>query len=68
MKGRADRWVEFMPGLTATERERNYFVIFNAMAGAVFIARLLTESAERQKVLASMRDHLLHICGDFCDH
>ena len=53
-------WVEFMPGVTATERERNFFVIFSAMAGAVSIARILTEPAERQKVLAGMRDHLLH--------
>ena len=46
--------------MTATERERNFFVIFSAMAGAVSVARLLTEPADRQKVLASMRDHLLH--------
>jgi TetR/AcrR family transcriptional repressor of nem operon len=52
-------WVEFMPGVSATERERNFFVIFSAMAGAVSIARILTEPADRQKVLASMRDHLL---------
>src|SRR2546421_8487851 len=33
MKRRTDRWVEFMPGLTPTERERNFFVIFSSMAG-----------------------------------
>jgi TetR/AcrR family transcriptional repressor of nem operon len=60
MKERAERWVEFMPGATAPERERNFFVIFSAMAGAVSIGRLLTEPADRQKVLASVRDHLLH--------
>jgi len=60
MKGRADRWVEFMPGLTATERERNFFVILGSMSGAISLARLLTEPADRQKVLASMRDHLLN--------
>lgn len=54
------RWVEFMPGATPTERERNFFVIFSAMAGAVSIARILTEPADRQKLLASVRDHLLH--------
>ena len=53
-------WVDFMPGATATERERNYFIIFSAMAGAVSIARMLTEPADRQKVLANVRDHLLH--------
>jgi TetR/AcrR family transcriptional regulator, transcriptional repressor for nem operon len=53
-------WVEYMPGVNATDRERNFFVLFSAMAGAVSIARILTEPADRQKVLASMRDHLLH--------
>jgi hypothetical protein len=46
--------------LTPTERERNFFVIFSSMVGAVSVARLHTEPAERQKVLASMQDHLLH--------
>ena len=58
--GQMKAWVEFMPGATPAQRERNFFVIFSAMAGAVSIARILTEPAERQKVLASMRDHLLH--------
>jgi TetR/AcrR family transcriptional repressor of nem operon len=53
-------WVEFMPGATAAQRERNFFVIFSAMAGAVSIARILPKAAERQEVLAGMRDHLLH--------
>jgi TetR/AcrR family transcriptional regulator, transcriptional repressor for nem operon len=57
--GLMKHWVEFMPGATATERERNFFVIFSAMAGAVSIARMLIEPADRQKVLANMRDHLL---------
>ncbi len=60
MRELTDRWVEFMPGVTATERERNFLVIFGAMAGAVFIARLFTEPADRQRVLATLRDHLLH--------
>ncbi len=58
--GLMKEWVEVMPGVSATERERNFFVIFSALAGAVSIARILPEPAERQKVLASMRDHLLH--------
>lgn len=60
MNERTERWVEFMPGRTAGERERNFFVIFSAMAGAVSVARMLTEPADREKVLASMREHLLH--------
>jgi TetR/AcrR family transcriptional regulator, transcriptional repressor for nem operon len=60
IKERTARWMEFMPGQTISERERNFLIIFSAMAGAVSIARLLTEPADRQKVLASVRDHLLH--------
>ncbi len=60
MKERAERWVEFMPGTTTPERERNFFIIFSAMAGAVSIARLLSKPTDRRKVLASVRDHLLH--------
>ena len=59
IKDRAERWMEFMPGRTAAEREQNFSVIFSAMAGAVSIARILTDPGDRQKVLADMRDHLL---------
>src|ERR1700692_2177730 len=41
IKDRAERWVEFMPGRTATERQQNFSVIFSAMAGAVSVARIL---------------------------
>jgi TetR/AcrR family transcriptional regulator, transcriptional repressor for nem operon len=54
-----ERWVEFMPGRTAAEREQNFFVILSAMAGAVSIARILTEPADKDRVLAGVRDHLL---------
>jgi TetR/AcrR family transcriptional repressor of nem operon len=59
IKERAERWVEFMPGRTAAERERNFVLIFTSMVGAVSVARILTDPADRQKVLADMRDHLL---------
>lgn len=59
MKELAEGWVKFMPGVTAKERERNFFVIFSAMAGAVAIARLFPEPADRERVLANVRDYLL---------
>jgi TetR/AcrR family transcriptional repressor of nem operon len=59
MKELTARWAKFMPGVTERERERNFFVIFSAMAGAVAIARLFPEPADRQRVLDSTRDHLL---------
>jgi TetR/AcrR family transcriptional repressor of nem operon len=58
MKELTARWAEFMPGATTSERERNFFIIFSAMAGAVAIARLFSEPADRERVLASTRDHL----------
>ena len=60
MEELTDRWAEFMPGATPSERQRNFFVIFSTMAGAVAIARLFTEPADRQRVLASVRDYLLN--------
>jgi len=60
IKERAERWVEFMPGSTAAERERNFFIILSAMAGAVSIARVLREPADKERVLAGVRNHLLH--------
>jgi len=53
------RLLEFMPGASAAERERNFFIILSSMAGAVSIARVLTEPAEKKRVLDSVRDHLL---------
>ena len=60
MKHRSDRWMEFMPGATAAKREQNFCVIFSAMAGAISIVRMFTERADRERVLTTMRDHLLH--------
>jgi TetR/AcrR family transcriptional repressor of nem operon len=59
MKELADRWAVFMPGVTARERERNFSIIFSAMAGAVAVARLFPEPADRESVLATVRDYLL---------
>jgi len=59
IKDRTERWVQFMPGRTATERQRNFSIIFSAMAGAISVARILTDPGDREKVLADMRDHLL---------
>src|SRR5207253_9667845 len=60
MKDRSAQWMELMPGATAGMREQNFCVIFSAMVGAMSIARIFTERADRERVLATMRDHLLH--------
>jgi len=59
IKLRTERWVQFMPGRTKTERERNSLLIFTAMVGAVSVARILPDRVDREKVLADVRDHLL---------
>jgi len=59
MKARRERMMQFMPGQTAAQRERNFNIIFSGMEGAVSVARILPDPAERQKILDSMRDHLL---------
>jgi hypothetical protein len=59
MKAHRDHMLEFMPGGNVAEKERNFTVIITAMAGAVSLARIMTDPAEKQKVLDSVRDHLL---------
>jgi TetR/AcrR family transcriptional repressor of nem operon len=59
MKARRERLMEFMPGRNVAEKERNFAVIFTAMAGAVSMARIMTDPTEKEKILSSVRDHLL---------
>ena len=53
------RLMQFMPGHTNAERERSFNVIYPAMAGAISMARIMPDPVERQKILDSVRDHLL---------
>ncbi len=55
-----NRMLPFMPGRRTADKERAFFAIFSTMIGAVAIARILSEPATREKVLASARDFLLH--------
>ena len=59
LKARRQLMTEFMPGKSLAEKQRNFAVIFPAMAGAVAIARIFPDPADRQAVLDGMRDHLL---------
>ena len=59
MKSRRERVMPFMPGDTDAERERNFNIIFPAMAGAISVARILPSPEEREKILNALRDHLL---------
>jgi TetR/AcrR family transcriptional regulator, transcriptional repressor for nem operon len=53
------RMLPFMPGRRTVDKERAFFAIFSTMIGAIDIARILPDSAIREKVLASARDFLL---------
>ena len=59
MKARREGMMQFMPGDTDAERERNFSIIFPAMAGAILVARILPDPQEREKILNALRDHLL---------
>lgn len=49
----------FMPGSNAEEKAANFLAIFSSMVGAIEIARTMPEKAVRQRILDSVRDHLL---------
>lgn len=59
MKARRKQVMQFMPGDTNAEREKNFNIIFPAMAGAISVARILPDPEERKKMLNDLRDHLL---------
>jgi TetR/AcrR family transcriptional repressor of nem operon len=49
----------FMPGRNSEEKGANFLAIFSSMAGAIVIARTMPETAVRQRILNTVRDHLL---------
>lgn len=51
--------VEFMPGESGPEKEKNFTLIFTAMLGALSVARTMSDLESKQRVLASVRNHLL---------
>lgn len=59
LKQHREEIMRYAPGKTAAERERNFIVTFSAMAGAVALARTTTDPAEKQRILTTVRDHLL---------
>lgn len=59
LKKHRDEIMPFMPGRDPAEQERNFIVAITAMAGAVSLARTMADPIRRQKVLDTVRDHLL---------
>ena len=49
----------YMPGKDAGERATNFLAILSSMVGTIAIARTMPDPAVRQRILNSVRDHLL---------
>jgi TetR/AcrR family transcriptional repressor of nem operon len=49
----------FMPGNNAEEKAANFLALFSSMAGAIAIARTMPDAAVRERILNTVRDHLL---------
>jgi TetR/AcrR family transcriptional repressor of nem operon len=53
-----DRMLPFMPGRRPAEKERAFLSIISTMLGALAIARILPDRAQRARLLANTRDFL----------
>ncbi len=59
LKQHRDEIMPFVPGKNVAEKERNFFVTLSAMAGAVALARTMSEPGDKQRILNTVRDYLL---------
>lgn len=51
--------IEFMPGSGAEEKQKNFALLFTAMVGALSVARTMTDTQEKERLLSQVREHLL---------
>lgn len=49
----------FMPGRNAEQKAANFLAIFSSMVGTIAIARTMPHPVVRQRILNTVRDHLL---------
>lgn len=49
----------FMPGRNANEKAANFLAIFSSMVGTIVIARTMPDPVVRQRILTTVRDHLV---------
>jgi len=54
-----ERILPFMPGKNTAEKASNFLAIITSMVGAIALARTMPDQAIRQRILNSVRDHLL---------
>lgn len=62
LKQHREEIMPFVPGSTIAEKERTFIVTMSAMAGAVALARTMTDIGDKQRILNTVRDHLLGSC------
>jgi TetR/AcrR family transcriptional repressor of nem operon len=59
----AARLSPFMPGRTASEKRRNFLVLFAGMAGTLAMARSIADEAARRELLRTAREFYLAAFG-----
>jgi TetR/AcrR family transcriptional regulator, transcriptional repressor for nem operon len=59
LKQHRDEIMPFVPGNNAVEKQRNFIVTMSTMVGAIAFARTMQEIADKQRILNTVRDHLL---------
>jgi TetR/AcrR family transcriptional repressor of nem operon len=59
LKQHRDEIMPFVPGTNAEEKAKNFILAMTAMAGAVALARTMTDPGDKERILATVRDDLL---------
>ncbi len=59
LKQHRDQIMPIVPGNTMAEKQRNFVVTMSAMAGAMAMARTMTDIGDKHRILNTVRDHLL---------
>src|SRR6185312_16847144 len=54
-----ERILPYMPGKDADEKAANFLAIITSMVGTIALARTMPDAAVRQRILNSVRNHLL---------
>jgi len=59
LKRHREAIIPLVPGRSAAEKQKNFFIAMSAMSGAVSLARVLVEPKAKQAILDAVREHLL---------
>lgn len=62
LKQHRDAIMPLVPGNTLAQKQRKFLVTMSAMAGAIALARIMTELADKERILHTVRDYLLGDC------